>query len=442
MKAKIEFIKRHRLIFEIALLFLLLGGFFSFLLVNQTYFFYYLSSRLIYYFLLVFVFIFAYLFFTVINKNKYYYLRAVLIWFAVIYFICVMMISHILIRHNTGDDFYVHDSVVLTEAATKFLSEGRNFYQENYYDTPYAIYKGIFYDVNGPRHDNPAMTQYPYLPFIPVFSLPLYHLFSNLFGFFDERFVHLLLFLILLPILWQLPKKKENKILFFYTFCFNPFFLIFFVAGYNDIFVFFWLILCLYFLRRKIFLPSAVALALACAAKQSAWLILPFYFFYIYYHQDNSQSVSQKFFGVIKKIWPFLVVFLIIFAPFALWGLNDLIDDIYRKEAGTASLSYPISGLGLSFILLKLKLVKTAWDYFPFWIFQIFLGLPGLLILIKVQKRINTVWYIFFAYGLFLFVFWYFSRYFHDSHFGFLTMILISAFFLFDQASRDNILNN
>jgi len=80
-------------------------------------------------------------------------------------------------------------------------------------------------------------------------------------------------------------------------------------------------------------------------------------------------------------------------------------------------------------MLYQFGFIKNVHAYYPFWIWQVIICAPLLLWLLLLQKKANTVQMLILAYGLFLFVFWYLSRYFNNSHLGYLSMIFITAYF-------------
>jgi len=260
------------------------------------------------------------------------------------------------------------------------------------------------------------------LPFQLIFSLPFYKLSKVILGFYDQRFVHLILFFGLLYLFYKLV-FKENRIFIFILFFISPVFITYFIAGYNDIFVIFWLVLSFFLLAKNKYGWSAFFFGLACSSKQSAWLAIPFYFSYFYFLSQG--NFYQKIKGIFEKTWPFFAAIFLIIIPFLIWDAGDFIEDIFLMPIGSLKLNYPISGVGFSSLLLKLRLVKNAWDNYPFWIFQLLFALPLLAILLKEQKNNNQVNFIVFFYALLLFIVWYFARYFNESHLAYILYLFI-----------------
>jgi len=89
-------------------------------------------------------------------------------------------------------------------------------------------------------------------------------------------------------------------------------------------------------------------------------------------------------------------------------------------------------GYGISSLIYKLGLVESTFDYFPFGIIQILIGLPLIYFLIKKQKKNNNLSNLIFSYGITLLVFWFFSRFFNDNYISYLSMIFLMAYLIDD----------
>ncbi len=327
--------------------------------------------------------------------------------------------SAIKLRHRLGNDYPVHDNPIQIEEGVKYLLQGKNPYSENYLNTPLEAWHNW--------KENPALYHFVTLPFYLLFSL-LISLPANLiFGFFDERMVHIIVFLITISLIYKLVKPVSKKIFYLSLFSFNPLFIHFFIEGRNDVFVFNLLFMSLLFLRNKRYFWSALSLGLATASKQSSWLILPFYFSYLYWREDFKLKFIDKLKKVFQKTWFFLLIIILMFGPFLIWDSKSFIEDIYLYPAGGLKTSYMIKGFGLSPLLLKLGLIESATAYYPFWIWQITLGglvLAGMLIILRKRLKMSVLS---FSYMAFLWTFWLLSRFFNDNYVGYLSMIFIMA---------------
>ena len=87
-------------------------------------------------------------------------------------------------------------------------------------------------------------------------------------------------------------------------------------------------------------------------------------------------------------------------------------------------------GYGISHLIYKMGLVNTIWDYFPFWILQVIFCLPLLYFLIKKQKEDNALSTLVFSYGIFLFVCWFFSRFFNSNYVSYLSLLFLVSYLI------------
>ncbi len=372
------------------------------------------------YFILIFIYLIISLEMT-FKKNKGHnnlYLKAKLIIFSLIFLITVVktFYSAINLRHDLGLNYPVHDNPLQIEAGVNYLKQGKNPYTENYFGTK----QEQWYEHN----INMALYHFVTLPFYIIFSLLISIPSEAILGYFDERMVHGLALAIVIGLIYKLISPITKKIIFLTLFIFNPYFIHFFIEGRNDIFVFTGIFLSLYLLFKNKYQWSALALGLACASKQSSWLILPLYFYYIWVQlklKFSFQSIAKLW----QKTWPFFICSAIFFTPFLAWDSQSFIEDIYLFPGGGLPTSYPISGMGVSQLMLQLGLIKNPGDNYPFIYLQLIAGLPVLVFLgYKLSKHIR-VSYLAFAYGIFLGIFWLFSRFFADNYAGYLSMVFI-----------------
>lgn len=241
----------------------------------------------------------------------------------------------------------------------------------------------------------------------------------------------LFLFLNLLIFAVFLVKDKEKRLLFLILLAFNPAMLSYTLEGRSDIFMFTFLFMGLLLLYKKHYLLAGIPIALAFATKQSAWLILPFYIAFLYFRvlDFGTHHLVHPFARTVKILIPFIVTFSIIVLPFFLWDQKAFIDSTIFYLSGNVEHSYPISGYGLGSLLYQLGFIKDVHQYYPFQIWQIIIGLPVITTLIWYLKKHPTVSRLVVVYGVSLFIFWYLSRYFNNSHLGYLTMVFITAYF-------------
>lgn len=344
-------------------------------------------------------------------------LKSLIFWLLIILVIGSAFYSAIVVRHQTAPAYQVHDIILQQEAAIRFLLEGKNPYATTYFNTPLELWHYSDTEVN------PALFHFVMIPGYLLISLPFYFLSISLFGFYDGRMPQITLFAFLLILAWRLLKgTNENRRLFITLLAFNPATLGYFLEGRSDIFVFAFLFWSWYLLEKKRFAFSGIPMALAFAIKQSAWPIFPFYLAFLWLNQPN----LKKF---LVNLLPFIIVFGIIVLPFFFWDKTAFIRSTILYLNGNTEHSYPISGYGWGMVLHQLGVIGDIHDYYPFLVWQIVACLPLGIILLRWLRNSTTVYRLIFSYGIFTMVFWYFSRYFNNSHLGYLSTVFIAAYF-------------
>jgi len=339
---------------------------------------------------------------------------------AIFLIVVLPTIAWMIMRQATAPWQYTHDGAIIIEESIKYLLEGKNPYTEDYLGTPLAKWEYAFQG----EEENPALYHNVYLPFIFLFSAPFYLVAKHLTGWYDQRLVYLCLFVFTLWPLMKHVTAPTRKLSLLIVFGLNFFAAYYTVWGVNDGFVMFWMILSTYLLRKDKTTLSALSLGLACASKQTAWLFIPFFLTYIWI-----KAPSPGRWASLRKAYPLLAVPLLLIVPFLLWDAGAFMDDTYLYPAGQAASSYPIGGLGLGGLLLALGLIRDANSYFPFALFQAAFCLPLLIFLLRRQLSSNTVKQCWLGYGLLLLTTFFFSRYFNDSHLGFIVSALGLAYF-------------
>lgn len=324
----------------------------------------------------------------------------------------------IMLRHQVGPASYTHDGgVIQTEEAIKFFQSGKNPYVEDYTNTPMAEW-GLDYRT--------ALYHFPYLPWTFLFSWPFYSASEAFLGWYDQRFVYLLLFALTLAIAPFLASRPEDKLKLVTVLGLNPIMGSDIIFGQNDSFVLFWVVLSLWFMLKGkqgwSVSASAASLALACASKPTAWFLVPFYFIYLWREAGGLRSL-------LRPAGVFTLAFLAIVLPFFLWNPDAMVDDVWRWAAGTAKVSYQIRGWGVANFILALGLVESRLSYFPFWVLELAFALPVAVVagfrLVRKPSPGNVLW----AYGLTLLVFFYFSRFLNENYLGYILAILALACF-------------
>ncbi len=351
-----------------------------------------------------------------LKEKLYFLLKHSLLWVLIVVVIGSAYISAIIVRHQTSPIYNINDIIIQQESAIRFLLHGKNPYAITYFGTP--LEKWNYSDTEL----NPALYHFVMQPFYLLFATPFYLFFGHIVGFFDGRIPLLFLFFVLLVMADKLVKERSKKLEFLILLAFNPATLGYFLEGRDDIFMFTFLFTALFLLHKKKDLLAGIFMALAFSIKQSAWPLFPFYFVYLYFKNKNLKKT-------IISLIPFAATFSVIVLPFFFWNPNAYLSSTIFYLSGNTAHSYPISGYGLGALLNQLGFIKDVHSYYPFWLWQLLIGLPFLIWLVNWQKKENSISRLIIVYGLFLFVFWYLSRYFNNSHLGYLSMIFITAYF-------------
>lgn len=351
-----------------------------------------------------------------IRENLYFRIKHVLLWIIIVMVVGSAFISAMIVRNQTAPIYQIHDIVIQQEAAIRFFLDGINPYATTYFGTPLEQWHYSEIEVN------PALYHFVMQPFYFIFALPFYVVGNMLFGFFDGRMPLLVLFLLLLILAAKLVKDDSKRQLFLILLAFNPANIYYTLEGRSDIFMFAFLFLGLFLLHKRKYALAGIPLGLAFAVKQSVWPILPFYIAYLY--------IQTKDIGrTIKTLIPFLITTAVILLPFFFWDKKAFLDSTVFYLSGTTTHSYPISGYGLGSFLHQIGVIKDTHQYYPFHIWQGLIGIPLLIALMCYLKRSPNMQRLLLAYGIFLFVFWYFSRYFNNSHIGYLSMVFTTVYF-------------
>ena len=369
-------------------------------------------------FALIFSGLLSYLFLDVLKlkKEAYEMLKNAMIWALVLVVIVSSFGSEIIVRHQSSPTYNVHDILVQQEIAMRFLLDGKNPYSETYFSTPLENWHYSETEIN------PALYHFVMQPSYLLFALPFSALTGTILGYFDGRIPLVSLLLLSLLVGFKLLKDGEKRRSFILLLGFNPLMILYTLEGRSDFFMYGFLMTGLYFLYKKKLLLSAALLAFAFTVKQSVWPLFPLYIGYLWFtNKDNG--------NLYKTIAVFAAVFLSIVLPFFLWDPKAFLDSTIFYLSGNIPNSYPISGYGFGMLLHELGFIKSLKENFPFVIPQVVVGIPLLLGLLRYLKNNLSVKSLILTYGIFLFVYWYFSRYFNNSHVVFLSILFTTAYF-------------
>ncbi|MFH0829478.1 MAG: glycosyltransferase 87 family protein [Candidatus Kerfeldbacteria bacterium] len=347
--------------------------------------------------------------------------KTLIIGFLGVFLIGSLLGLQVIARNLSYPYLYLHDGAVQTEDAIHALQKGNNPYGFNYSNGPFGAFPDAFSQAT---RENPAWKHYVYPPLQLVIGAPLDWLSRATVGFFDIRFLYLASFLLLIVSTIFLVKDSKKVPILLILLLFNPYFIQFFIAGFNDVFFLAWIALAAVLLQRKRMIAAAIVFGLAFASKQPALFIAPFFLTYVFVASDTKERVRKTITAALVSA----AVSVLIVGPFFIWSPSRFIDDTLRYATGSAPQSYPISGFGASSLMLSAGWIRSMWSAYPFWAWQIAIGIPALVFLMRWQKRSNSIARMLAAYSAFTFVMLFFSRYFNDSHLAMISVVLILSF--------------
>lgn len=338
-------------------------------------------------------------------------------WFLVVTLLITMggaTITAMSDRAKTAPVYGVHDIILQQEAAMRKVIEGKNPYKETYFDTPLASFN---YDEPGNTEAvNPALYHFVMPPWYLLFPFVFYFTAIPTLGFFDGRMALLFTMALTLGILWFWFRDKALARLAIVLTALSPSVVDYVLEGRSDVFALSWLMGAVYFLGRKNYLWSGLFLGLALMSKQTIWFIMPFYALVVW------QQHKKMFWYVFTVV---ALVVGVLTAPFMLWDTRAFFDSVVLYLTGKSVASYPISGYGLGMMLNEFGFIRDIHAYYPFIYWQIAFALPVLVLLGKWIWKKPSESKLIVSYAIFLTVYWYLSRYFNNSHLGYLSMLFV-----------------
>ena len=333
------------------------------------------------------------------------------------------LVTAIVDRSQVAPVFGVHDIILQLEAAMRYLIDGINPYRATYFGTHMEAWR---YAELGRDAVNPALYHFVMPPWYLLFSFFFYP-FVKIFGFFDGRLPLLFTFFGTLTLLAVWIKDYQKKILALIIVAFHPVMFDYLLEGRSDHFAFFWLLFALFLWQRKKIVLAAAVYAVALLSKQTIWLSLPFVFLYVW-KDVMRQSVTR----IVLVISALLGTLALVLGPFLVWDARSYWESTVVFLQGTTPVSYPVAGYGWGMVLYQLGVIKDIHAYYPFVYWQAAIGIPTLWFLIRWFQAKISAGRLLISYGVFLFVFLYFSLYFHNSHLGYISLVLGTGYLVDD----------
>ncbi|MBI5467061.1 MAG: DUF2029 domain-containing protein [Candidatus Kerfeldbacteria bacterium] len=245
----------------------------------------------------------------------------------------------------------IHDGAVQTEIAGQLLLNGQNPYDYNFAGTAFEH----FQRPNFGDASNPTLDHYPYPPLLPVLTAPLAW-FSAVAGFpYEGRWILLLAFALAAGLLIRRATSLADRTWLTILTVGNPFIIFFPLIGFNDILFASCLIAAVTLAERKTWSWAGVFFGLALAAKQTAWLAIPFWLIWMVRSLHGDRRTMRR-----SVLWTIGVVALL-YGPFLIWNAPALYDDLVRFVSGVVPHTYPISGASLWQLLIIERSIPSPW---------------------------------------------------------------------------------
>ncbi len=311
---------------------------------------------------------------------------------------------------------HIQDGAFQTELAIDGLWQGQNPYTRVYSELQFSD----FHDPRtGQTRSYPARTHFVYLPGTILTSLPVSWLSQLVIGWYDQRVTHAIAMLVSLAILLSFCRRLRWKLVAAAAWIFNPLWLPFLLQGHNDILVCMWLLAAAAALRKQRWILAAMLLGVAVATKQTAWFALPFFGLYAWPRIPARQRIQSV-------VW-LSGTALVLLLPFVLWNPAAFVDDTWRFATGGLPTSWPIWGVGFAKLLYRMNFIHSIFDTYPFWIWQLVVGVPTMWWLWRWQARHNSLANALIATLGITFVLLFFSRYFNTNSIGYLSLLGFSV---------------
>lgn len=349
------------------------------------------------------------------------FLKTLLIIWIIVIVAIMPTVFNMVSRPNGQPDAQLHDGAFQTEVALRYLVHGKNPYAESYFGTGLERY------FLGNAPENPALHNFVYFPVVLLTALPFFLLTSATFAWFDQRLVLLIFFLIALVGVTQVTGDPMKKRLLLILVGLNFYTVEFLQTGRNDILVFSLLVLAIVSLKAAKIGLAGVFLALACAAKPSAWFFLPFLSIFI----SGGISWRANVDLWLRKMIPFWLTCVLVMLPFLIWDAGAFWRSTVDYSFGYNNTTpFPIQGYGFSTILIAFGFIASPLARFPFLVFQIIACIPSLFVTLRAQLRDNTINRALLNGAIIFFVFMFFSRFFNENYIQFALMMICVAVFM------------
>lgn len=315
------------------------------------------------------------------------------------------------------------DSAMQIELALGFLSAGENPYEVRYDETPLRFYQWV--DTGPPGWEDPAIEHFVYLPANLWLAMPLYLFMENVGLVYDQRLLMILLYLLTLIVLPRLAANPALSLAALIGIGLNPLLRKSVVLGMNDISVLLPILMFVVAASKRRWTLATIFMGIACALKQYAWFFVPFYLLYLYDSRGRQKPLTKV---ALHAVAIGAIVALISLPLFA-WNPTAFYLDTLAFPTGGAELLYPIRGFTVGRLLMGAGVISDYFAPFPFKWLQLAVGLPLLAVLLRLQRHRGLAAALLGA-SVFILVYGFLSRFFHENYIGFVTSIATAGFLL------------
>jgi len=332
-------------------------------------------------------------------------------------------------RHHSRPYLHVGDSALQVELATRFLLQGRDYYALTYFHTELerqSLASGGFL---GDIRINPALYHTDSLPFQEELTVPVMLAARATLGWFDERFIYLACFGLVLILASMLAATASRRLALVAGLGLNPIFVPFLIGGQNDVLILAEIMGVLALVRYGRYRTALVLLGLALATKETSLFLAPYLLLWL--AERSGASTWRERLRATAVLLPWLLVpAALCILPFIVWNARAFFDSTVGFVSGTAAHAYPIRGLGgfgFANVVLDLHWVRSMTDYWPFSALQVGCLLPLIGLLLYRQQAYRTLPAVLAAYAMTLFVADYCARFCNGSFIAFIVAIVLLA---------------
>lgn len=261
---------------------------------------------------------------------------------------------------------YANDGVVQSVEAARFLLHGQNPYTADFGITSFRAYGAAIDDglTGQGTSRNLAFDHYVYPPLIFLLYVPLVAVSDLTNAMIDFQSWSLLFFFATVGLLlWVSPTWTGRTRLLLLTVG-NPFLWVYALAGFSEFVLLFPLALSFVAFDRNKPMLGSIAFGLALAAKQTAWLLLPLWVYWLWRKKTRPAALTGRHMGVAAAVAATILL------PFFIWNPGAMYDDMVRYLSGIIPGSFPIANATVAQYLVQYGIIQSPWSPVSLWPMQ------------------------------------------------------------------------